>query len=121
MDASGESGLAEVASAPESPAAFGPEVPAGAAAAPGAAWVGGSSEHGAGRSQKGRSPSLGRAGPPIRTGSGYAWRAGQLHFSHVQQFEILAGDGVLVALAQEANVVGIFQVFEARWDNVRFS
>jgi hypothetical protein len=32
----------------------------------------------------------------------------------VQQLEILAGDGIFVAAAQEANVIGIFQVFEAR-------
>ncbi len=44
---------------------------------------------------------------------GDAGCAGQLHFAHVQQFEILAGDGVFVAPAQEANVVGVFQVFEA--------
>ena len=46
---------------------------------------------------------------------------GELHFSHVQQFEILARDGVLVAPAQEANVVGIFQIFEASSDIARFS
>ena len=38
----------------------------------------------------------------------------KLHISNVQKFEILAGNGILVAFAQEANVVGIFQLLKAR-------
>ena len=33
--------------------------------------------------------------------------------AHVQQFEVLASDRVFVALAQEADIVGIFQLFNS--------
>ena len=58
------------------------------------------------------------APPPSVAGSGDSRRARELHFSDVQQLEILAGDGIFVALAQEADVVGIFQIFEASRDSV---
>ena len=49
---------------------------------------------------------------PNRRRSRYSGYARQLHLSHVQQLEILAGDGIFVPFAQEAHIVRIFQIFE---------
>ena len=56
----------------------------------------------------------GYGAPAEGCGSRYSRRAGQLHFAHMQQFEVFVGERILIALSQEADVVGVFQFFEAR-------
>ena len=51
----------------------------------------------------------------------YAGTRHQLNFPDMQQLEVFAGDRIFVAPAQEADVVGIFQVFHARGIASEFS
>jgi len=43
-----------------------------------------------------------------------------LHIAHVENLEVFSGDGIFVAFAQEAELVGVFQLLDAGWITAEF-